>query len=161
MPNLKTLRKSHGRKTEDCLLSENFNKWAKSVQRFWYEKCGEHFVEVKKILGGIPRTKTEQVAKAKLGDVRNLVLPGGGDLTTRIWASLRVSIHSIRKWRTKEATHTSAFKAATNQIEAFAYEETEFYAHAWKIASTCEETQFKCEILFLMEALEQNNPLRP
>ena len=97
----------------------------------------------------------EPVVKAKLGDIRKLVLPGGGDLTTRIWASVRVSIHSIRKWRTKGAIHTPAFKAATNQIEMFAYEETEFYAHAWKIANTREETQFKCEIIFLMEAIDK------
>ena len=40
----------------------------------------------------------------------------------------------------------------------FAYEEIEFYAHAWKIASTREETQFKCEIIFLMDAIKQNIP---
>ena len=81
-------------------------------------------------MGGIPRTKMEPVVKAKLGDIRNLVLPGGGDLTTRIWASIRASINSIRKWRTKGAIHTPAFRAATNQIETFAYEETDFYVHA-------------------------------
>ena len=50
------------------------------------------------------------------------------------------------------------FQSCDQPIGKFAYEETEIYAHAWKIAQQREEKQFKCEVFFLMEALEENNP---
>jgi len=46
-----------------------------------------------------------------------MVLPGGGDLSTRVWASMRNKLYQIKKWRGKPAAESSAFKDAIWKLE--------------------------------------------
>ena len=100
-------------------MSVNFGKWAKSVQRYWFKKCGANEAKIKNALGKIPELKTQPVVAAKLGDVRDMGLPGGGDLSTRVWASMRNRIFQIKKWRGKPAAASSAFKDAVVKVGLF------------------------------------------
>ena len=68
---------------------------------------------------------------------------------------MHVHIAAIQKWRARKTTHTSAFRTTLKHLETFIYEETSLYKHAWKIAQPQEETQFECEIMFLTEAIVQ------
>ena len=93
--------KMTGQKAANCLLSKNLSKWARTTQQFWYEQCNEDFAQVKNDMGQIPEIQTKAVIKPKMGDVRQLVLPGGGDVASRVWASMRVKTESLRKWMSK------------------------------------------------------------
>ena len=67
-------------KVEDCLISKNFGKWAKAMQGFWFQKCGEDVSTAKVRMGEIPSVIVKPAVKPKQGDVRAMVLPGGGTL---------------------------------------------------------------------------------
>ena len=67
-----------GDEISQCKLSYNFARWAKAVQLYWFDKCGESADKVKRFLGDRPKVKLEAAVKPKLGDVRALVLPGEG-----------------------------------------------------------------------------------
>ena len=86
-----------------------------------------------------------------------MIFPGGGGLASRVWASIRVKIHSAQKWLTRKATNTAAFKHAMEQLEQFAFEENDAYIHAFKIATSDGALQCKCEIFFFIEAIRKGN----
>ena len=83
-------------------------------------------------MGELPRFEIKPVVKAKTGDIRNMVLPGGGDLTTRVWSSMRVKVNSLAKWQDKWAYSTSASKDAIEQLEQFTMNERGMLTHVWK-----------------------------
>ena len=143
---------------KDCLLSKNSALWAKAAQHFWFDKCGEDFKEVKNELGVMPQLVRKKVVKPKVGDIRDLVLPGGGDLSTRIWASIRAKVFSIRKWKAKGAIETPAFRDAIQALECFGYAEGQHNEHAWKTANDQQTLMIKCEISFLTDAAKTNTP---
>ena len=68
----------------ECSLTKKFLKWAKSVQSFWFTQCGEDASKIKNKMGELPRFEIKPAVKAKTWDIGNMVLPGGGDLTTRV-----------------------------------------------------------------------------
>ena len=124
--------KMTGLKAENCLLSKNLSKWARTAQQYWYEQCKEDFAQVKNDMGQILEIQTKAVIKPKMGDVRQLVLPGGGDVASRVWASMRVKTESLRRWMSKGAFSTAAAKDAINQLENFMIGEGQLYEHVWK-----------------------------
>ena len=132
-----------GSAAKDCQLSVNFGKWAKSVQKYWFKTCGAKDSQIKHALGEIPELKTQPVVKAKLGDVRDMVLPGGGDLSTRVWASMRNRIFQIKRWRGKPAAASCAFKDAVVKIGLFAKAKGSTFEHAWQIPDEKEKIKFK------------------
>ena len=91
--------------------------------------------------------------KTKFGDIRDMVLPGGGDLSTRVWASMRNKLYQIKKWRGKPAAESSAFKDAIWKLEQFAKAEGNKYEHVWKNPDEKESLQTKAEIFFMIEAI--------
>ena len=123
--------KMTGLKAENCLLSKNLSKWARTAQQYWHEQCKEDFAQVKNDMGQIPEIQTKAVIKPKMGDVRQLVLPGGGDVASRVWASMRVNTESLRRWMSKGAFSTAAAKDAINQLEHFMIGEGQLYEHVW------------------------------
>ena len=84
-------------------------------------------------MGNIPEMKTKPVVKAKLGDLRQMVLPGGGDVGTRVWASMKVKTESLLKWMNKGAFRTSAANDAINKLEDFMDGEGQLFEHPWKM----------------------------
>ena len=104
-------------------------------------------------MGQIPEIQTKAVIKPKMGDVRQLVLPGGGDVASRVWASMRVNTESLRKWMSKGAFSTAAAKDAINQLENFMIGEGQLYEHVWKKIDNKVALQIKVEIVFLVDAV--------
>ena len=73
-----------------------------------------------------------------------LVLPGGGDLASRMWAAIRVHVKSVAKWLATGATNTPAFKDAVATRENFYDVEeggpnTAAFIHTWKTTSGLEK----------------------
>ena len=87
--------------TEGNALTDNFARWGKTLSSYVHEKCGEEAPqtsdhnEEKRILGSAPALKMQKLAKPKGGDLRELILPGGGDLCLRVWAGLRRMICAL------------------------------------------------------------------
>ena len=70
---------------------------------------------VKNKMGELPCFQFKPTVKAKTGDIRNMVLPGGGGLTTRVWSSMRVKVNALAKWQGKVlTTHRHAETAFKN-----------------------------------------------
>ena len=103
-------------------------------------------------MGEIPIVIVKPAVKPKQGDVRAMVLPGGGDLTTRVWASMRVKINSLVKWQALGARETSAATDAITQLEDFATGEGEVMEHIWKDVPEKEALQIKVETIFLIDS---------
>ena len=99
-------------------------------------------------MGEIPEMKSKPVVNAKLGDLRQMVLPGGGDVSTRVWASMKVKTESMRKWMSKGAFRTSAASDAANKLEDFMDGEGQFFEHVWKDVEATLALQIKVEIVF-------------
>ncbi len=59
----------------------------------------EKILGMQKTIGEIPTMEIKLVVKARHGDLRKMVLPGGGDLTTRVWSSMRVNINELEQWK--------------------------------------------------------------
>ena len=70
--------------TEGNALTDNMARWGKTLSAYVYEKCGETppqtGLKAGRCLGTAPALKLQKLAKPKGGDLRDLVLPGGGDL---------------------------------------------------------------------------------
>ena len=84
------------------------------------------------------------------------MLPGGGDVTSRVWASIRAKIHALGKWSQAGIRSTSALIDALKRLDNFAHGDHQLDAHAWKIATDKETLQFQCEVVFLQDAWETN-----
>ena len=67
-------------------LTDNLGRWCKTLSFFIVEKQeGESkSTETERQLGDMPRIKMEKALKPRKGDLRELVLPGGGDLCLRV-----------------------------------------------------------------------------
>ena len=98
------------------------------------------------------------MVKPKQGDVRAMVLPGGGDLTTRVWASMKVKINSLVKWQALGSRTTSAATDAINQLEEFTVGSSGLLEHIWKDVPEKEALQIKVETIFLIDAFEKKEP---
>ena len=67
----------------------------------------------------VPHPVKKKVLKQKGGELAKLVLPGGGDLASRIWAAIGLHVKSVAKWLATGATNTPAFKDAVATLENF------------------------------------------
>ena len=141
-----------GQNAEECLLSKNLSRWATAVQHFWFDKCGEDFSKVKNHMGKLPEIVAKPVVKAKLGDLRQMALPGGGDVCTRVWASMKVKVDSLRKWMKKGAYDTAAAKDAINRLEQFMVGEGQLFEHVWKDVEPKLALRIQVEIEFLIDS---------
>jgi len=137
-----------GQNAEECLLSKNLSRWATAVQHFWFDKCGEDFSKVQNLMGKLPQIETKPVVKAKLGDLRQMVLPGGGDVCTRVWASMKVKTEALRKWMQKGAYRTAAAEDAILRLEQFMVGEGQLFEHVWKDVEPKLALRIKVEIVF-------------
>ena len=95
------------------------------------------------------------VVKAKRGEIRDMVLPGGGDVRTRIWAIIRVKINALAKRQRSGAFNTSASIVAIRKLEEFSFEEDDLGKHVWEEVPNQEALQIKVEISVLIDSFEQ------
>ena len=103
----------------------------------------------------IPAVVKKRVLKPTKGDIAKLVLPGGGDLTSRVWAGVRLHVKSLTKWCTNRAFNTPAYNDANMVLENFIFLEEGsatqgVFLQAWTISSGLETLQVKCEIMFFV-----------
>ena len=84
-------------------------------------------------MGQLPVMETKPVVKAKLGDLRQMVLPGGGDVATRVWSSMKVKTESLSKWMNKGAFKIAASNDAVDQLDKFMDGEGQLFEHVWKM----------------------------
>ena len=75
---------------QDCRLSKHFAKWASTAQKFWFKQTGNETSQIKHRMGDLPKLETTQLMKPTEGDLRQLILPGGGSLALKMWAGMRV-----------------------------------------------------------------------
>ena len=106
-------------------------------------------------MGKLPEIESKPVVKAKLGDLRQMVLPGGGDVSTRVWASMRVKTESLRKWMHKGAYRTAAASDAIDKLEEFIGGEGQLFEHVWKDIEPKLALRIKVGIVFLIDAFEK------
>ena len=95
--------------------------------------------------------------KPKVGSLTDLVLPGGGDLTSRLWAAMRSHVRSLAKWCTSRNFDTPADRHAKKVLSDFCdlvdgEVSIQVSTTAWAITEELEMLQVKCELAFLCEA---------
>jgi len=106
----------------------------------------------------MPKVITQPVVKAKTGDLREMVLPGGGDVTTRIWASMRVKLNALNKWQKAGAYNTDAGKDAIKKLTSFINVEGQLFEHAWKDIEVKEALRIRVETSVLLDSFEDKKP---
>ena len=109
--------------TEGNALTDNLTRWGRTLSSYIHLKCGEEAPqkadhnEAERFLGSAPALKMQKLAKPKGGDIRELILPGGGDLCLRVWAGLRRMICALAGWYRNKSTNTPAYKDTLRMIE--------------------------------------------
>ena len=121
-------------------------------QNVWIIYAGENEVQETDFeFGNLPNLIFKPVAKPRLGDVRSLVLPGGGDMVLRIWSAVRNWAANIFRWRGTGATHTPAYRDAIARLTQFSNEATELFTKAWSILDAKVCLRLRCEIHFFLD----------
>ena len=106
-------------KVDDSLVSRNLSIWSQTLQAYLFAKCGEDPPERKVVLGMIPAVVRKKVLRPTKGDITQLVLPGGGDFSSRIWAGIRRHVAALAKWCVHRAFDTPAFLHTKQVLENF------------------------------------------
>ena len=94
---------------EDNRVSRNLSLWSQTLQAYLFAKCGEDLPERKVALGMVPAVVKKKMLRPTRGDITQLVLPGGGDLTSIMWAGIRRHVASLATWCVNRALDTPAF----------------------------------------------------
>ena len=90
------------------------------------------------LLGQIPTVQVKKVSKPTVDKHVDLVLPGGDDLTSRLWVAMRSHVRSLAKWGTTRDFDTPAFLHARKLLLDFCdmiegEVNTEIFTTAWSI----------------------------
>ena len=104
-------------KVEENKVSKNLSIWSQTVQAYLFAKCGEEAPENLYALGMVPAVVKRKALRPTKGDITQLVLPGGGDLTSRIWSGIRLHTKSLANWCVNRAFDTPAFIDAKRVLE--------------------------------------------
>ena len=107
-------------------------------------------------LGAPPAIKLEKLVRPKKGDLRELVLPGGGDLCLRVWAGMRRKLNAIVGWHRNASTHTPAFKNHLRLVDEFLERKHYFHRHAWDMLDARQALRLHAEFLFVLEDVAFN-----
>ena len=104
--------------------------------------------DIKNRMGEMPKIKTSQAIKPKTGDIRDLVLPGGGCLPLNIWAGMRVKAFRVKQLADKGAQNSSHCATAIAELENFADGITDHATIAQTTLSHKDLLSIKCEMFF-------------
>jgi len=105
-------------------------------------------------LGDLPQLVIKKAIRPKGGELRELVLPGGGDLCLRVWSGLRQCVVSLTNWFKRGATNTTAFTHHIGWLESFLDGEDQHHAHAWSLLDARPKLRMHCEILLFLEMIQ-------
>ena len=141
-----------GEDVNDNLVTKNFAIWCQALQKYLFRKCDVDD-SIKHRMGCMPIVVKRKALAPKEGDLSRLVLPGGGDLTSRIWSSIRLHAKWITKWANSRNFDTPAYLDARKVLIDFTELDDELptttaYIKAWSLADDQQRLQVKCEILF-------------
>ena len=89
--------------------------------------------------------------KPRGGYLRQLVLPGGGDLILRLRAGARRWVRALAGWYAKDLKHLPDFARHTQMLVEFAVSKEQSACHAWDLLSERDALMTQCEIVFLPE----------
>ena len=158
---------------EGNVLSDNFNRWGRTLSGYIHEKCGEkekgHLgkdeeeqrnVDTERKWGSAPAVVLQKVMKPRGGDLRKLVLPGGGNLCLRMWAGVRRFFISLIGWYKNGSTHTPAFEQHQELIEDFLDKKHHFHVHAWQLLEEREAAHMYAEMLFVLIDIALNETVK-
>ena len=93
----------------------------------------EYKREGTRLLGDTPRIKFQKILKPRSGDIRAMVLPGGGDLCLRMWAGIRRYIAALAGWLKLDRVSTPAFGFRIKLLNEFINNQTQHSKHAWSM----------------------------
>ena len=82
--------KMMGEEIDQNKPTKNLAIWCQTLQKYLFTRCGDELPNNFVPLGMVPAVVQKKVLKQKGGDLAKLVLPGGGDLASRIWAAIRL-----------------------------------------------------------------------
>ena len=85
------------------------------------------------------------------GDLRDLVLPGGGDLCLRVWSGIRRFTFAIAGWLKHLRVNHSAYMYHVGLLRVFLDNETQHSQHAWAMLDAKESLRTHCEIHFFLD----------
>ena len=149
--------KTMGIPTEGHALTDNLGRWCRTCSGYVEQRCDEAEVSTKangssnvdttvaqtpvkqnahpkgKRLGDMPRIVCKPILKPRGGDLRELVLPGGGDLCLRVWSGIRRYVSSLASWFWKGRTNSPTFHQHVAFLEQFLACETQHSKHAWSM----------------------------
>ena len=146
-----------GEQVGENKLTNNFAIWCQTLQAYYFAKCGETPPANIAPLGMLPAVVRKKILRPAKSDVAKLLLPGGGDLSSRIWAGIRVQVKALSRWCDNKAFDTPAFFDAVATLSNFVFLETgekntDAFCRAWQLSTGMERLQVRCEIMFLCEA---------
>ena len=102
----------------------------------------------------MPQLVLKKLIKPREGDLRELVLPGGGDLCLRMWSGIRRYVGAIAGWhRTRRDKH-STYGHHIKFINVFLDNDTQHAQHAWKMLDEKENLRIQCELLFFLGVVD-------
>ena len=98
------------------VLADNLGRWCRTLTGYLQVKCSELPVQKEnrnktggRELGDAPTVVLKKILKPRGGDLRQLVLPVGGDLCLRMWAGMRRYTAALIGWYKKGRMSTPAF----------------------------------------------------
>ena len=112
-------------------------------------------------MGELPSFELKPIVKAKRGDLRDMVLPGGGDIRTRIWASIGVKVNSLAKWQNTGAFKAAAGKDDIGRLEQFIREENAFGKILWGGPSRKKRCKSKSKSVASLNPLKTGKLMMP
>ena len=89
------------------------------MQGYMFHQVGEEMNAKTTTIGVMPAVRKQKILKPATGDIVQLVLPGGGDMVLKVWASMRIIVFALAKWCRSGAFDTPAFKHTAKQLEVF------------------------------------------
>ena len=157
-------------------LTGNYGRWCRSFGGYIEAKCEAHDEKAaedstakqqhkptattaagKRHLGDHPQIVIRPILKPRAGDIRDMVLPGGGSLCLRVWSGIRRFVSALYGWHRRGATDTDAFRHHVKLVEAFLAKEAQHVTHAWDMLGPRENLRMHCELLFFLEAITSTN----
>ena len=120
-------------------------------------KVRKHTVEEFKVSRNSTGGKVGKDFETDCGDLRELVLPGGGDLCLPVWVGMRRMVLALVGWYKNRSTGTPACKFDVRIIDEFLEKKYHYHQHAWKMLDGKAEIKMRAELWLVMDdiAFEQ------
>ena len=106
------------------------------------------------MLGDAPQIKLQKILKPRSGDIRAMVLPGGGDLCLRMWAGIRRYTAALAGWLKLNRVSTPAFGFHVKMLNEFINNRTQHSRHAWRMLDSKQQLLTHGELLHFLDFVQ-------